>query len=393
MRAIEELKGKDVFKEKTRKTIAISCVKDMVPNIEPKHLRLLEDAMEIGAFSMIESARMKDIRQVIDSIAHKLGDDYGMDEHLAADVLDAIALSYKKSDGKTDYHKLSESVPSKEQETTITMPARPAKHDIKQDEETKKIVRFPSVISALISYDYTKTIASRFCLIYQLLLILLIVLDVLTYKYLFSEASIPWTIIVILAVILSVGGIALNSLLLLKANSGNYIDDDGFAVYGCFMWVASMVALVVQLFIVTNYSLWMFYVLAATLVMTIVGGWRYYHEAFIWDDYTWLEYAMLALFFAIMFYLCAVNEEAVEYVEAEKSFLGISFDISAGWENFNRLSDAIGKGMLQFFALIIGGGFWMADYYSEMTIAAPLLNLGFYVSVSVFFVSVGISDS
>lgn len=106
---IKNSAGEEVFSD-SRKLAA--CLNDY--KIEKKHMRLLLEAFEGNAFNTIESATRTEIRQVLTSIAAEKKEADGIDEHLAYDVLESIAIFCGKLDWKAEEERLK-----KEQEERL----------------------------------------------------------------------------------------------------------------------------------------------------------------------------------------------------------------------------------------------------------------------------------
>lgn len=513
---IYQRKGDEILQDKK---LVMACLKDEIPDLEKKTVSLLGFAVDCAAFSVIRNVVKNQVSKKILSVAKRMEDDYGANLQASLDIVDAIALFYGKSDGETEYGKLSQTEPILEMQNREV-----AVEKAEIPPETAPSVQpvAPKVYHAKKGFARGE-LSLPYCLVSTVFTLLIFVLDAMVYFQLSEPLSGNRTLTVLLSSFLAVlllsrsitllikaadlplqdgftiwelclwvasliGGIALFLTLCMGGFSGSgwvyvlvfaelamivisgwiyfykaldwncvkgelsvaYVvvssgitcggiflavlaylylytwyevmplwltlllrvffavlavailvrsiillvkacevpDSNKLTVCELFSWIGSMLGCGALLFLMMNLPYqngWSYVIVVIELLMIIISGWRYFHEAFSWMSYEAAGVVAFLALLAFLVFLLINNIVATDYIPLEDRWSFSATAIGDGIKNLGLLLKSIGIFIAQVVLLVIGGGFWLSGFFDSLLLSGPILNTLLYLLFGVFF--------
>ncbi len=123
--------------------------------------------------------------------------------------------------------------------------------------------------------------------------------------------------------------------------------------------------------------------------MVVISGWRYFHEAFDWVNYTAGGVVSFLLLCAFVLFLLVNNLVAADYIETEYDpmtgvLLTSCSNVGSYFSNIGIFLKSIGIFIAQVVLLLIGGGFWLARFFENLLLSGPMLNVILYALLGIF---------
>ena len=224
----------------------------------------------------------------------------------------------------------------------------------------------------------------------------ILLLDVLAYFCLYQwelTGEPLWRSILFQVFLVVLAGMVFVRSIILLVKACNCPYSDKFTIGELFFWIGSMLGLGALLFLLMNcpfyHGGWSYVFVVVELLMVVISGWRYFHEAFDWVNYTAGGVVSFLLLCAFVLFLLVNNLVAADYIETEYDpmtgvLLTSCSNVGSYFSNIGIFLKSIGIFIAQVVLLLIGGGFWLARFFENLLLSGPMLNVILYALLGIF---------